>query len=121
MAVRRSSQKLSADQVRRMKREASRIDHEEAEEMQHLGRTVKARHDRLRDIVAVLKSERERRCLTLAQIEERSGIAKANLSRLENDPNANPTMSTLLRYADAVGCDIRVTVGDTGPFRRKAG
>jgi transcriptional regulator with XRE-family HTH domain len=36
-------------------------------------------------------------------VEERTGIGRSALSRLENDDAANPTMATLLRYSDALG------------------
>ena len=123
MPVRRSSKKLSAERVRRLKRDAERIDREEGDAIRRKGRAVKARHDRLRDIVQVLKAERQRRGLSLAEIGERSGIGKSNLSRLENDPNPNPTMDTVLRYAEALGCAIRITLSDPEPpnQRRAAG
>jgi len=35
------------------------------------------------------------------------------LSRLENDPLANPTIDTLCRYAEAVGKAIVITLVDT--------
>jgi hypothetical protein len=56
--------------------------------------------------VAALKSERERLGLSLADVELRSGIRTSVLSRLENDPTANPTMLTLQRYAAALGTEL---------------
>lgn len=119
MPVRRSSKKLSAEQVRRLKRDAERIDREEGDAIRRKGRAVKARHDRLRDIVQVLKAERQRRGLSLAEIGERSGIGKSNLSRLENDPDPNPTMDTLLRYAEALGCAIHIALSEPEPPKRR--
>ena len=54
------------------------------------------------EAVAALRAERERLGLSLADIEERSGIRRSALPRLENDANANPTLLTLERYAVAV-------------------
>ncbi len=112
MPVRRSSRSLPASEVRKLKREAVRIDREEADAIRAKGRTMRARHDRLREAVGLLKAERQRLGLSLAEVGERSGIGKANLSRLENDPSPNPTVDTLLRYAAALGRDIRITLGD---------
>ncbi|GIX00460.1 MAG: hypothetical protein KatS3mg111_3792 [Pirellulaceae bacterium] len=53
--------------------------------------------------IAALKAERERLGLSLADVEARSGLKRSAISRLENDPNANPTLLTLYRYATALG------------------
>jgi hypothetical protein len=62
--------------------------------------------------VARLKHERERRGLTLADVSERSGLDKGMLSRLENGKILNPTVSTLWRYAEAIGVRVAMTVED---------
>ena len=76
------------------------------------GRRAKARHTMLREAVAALKTTRETLGLSLADIKTSTGIAKSNLSRLENDPLANPTIDTLCRYAEAVGKEIVITLVD---------
>jgi len=53
--------------------------------------------------VAALKTAREDLGLSLADIKSSTGLEKSNLSRLENDPLANPTIDTLYRYTEAVG------------------
>lgn len=73
----------------------------------------------LRDIIQLLKAERQRLGLSLSEIGERSGIGKANLSRLENDQDPNPTMDTLLRYADALGRAIHITLSEPDPPNRR--
>ena len=76
------------------------------------GRRAKARHTMLREAVMALKATREALGLSLADIKAYTGIEKSNLSRLENDPHANPTIDTLCRYADAVGKEIVITLVD---------
>ncbi len=76
------------------------------------GRAIKARHARLREAVSVLKATRESLGLSLADIKERTGIEKGNLSRLENAVNPNPTIETLTRYADAVGKELVIALVD---------
>ena len=44
--------------------------------------------------------------IRLSDLAERAGIDKANLSRLENDINANPTLETLVRIARAIGGEL---------------
>jgi ribosome-binding protein aMBF1 (putative translation factor) len=60
--------------------------------------------------VAELKRQREERGLSLADVSNRSGLDRALLSRLENGKILNPTMSTLWRYADAIGSQVSLAV-----------
>jgi DNA-binding Xre family transcriptional regulator len=76
------------------------------------GRRAKARHIMLKEAVAALKATREALGLSLADIRASTGMEKSNLSRLENDPLANPTIDTLCRYAEAVGKEIVITLVD---------
>ena len=57
----------------------------------------------LRQAILALKAVREKLGLSLADVAERSGIDKAALSRIENGQHTNPTVSTLCRYAHALG------------------
>jgi DNA-binding phage protein len=66
----------------------------------------------LRQVLAALRAERERQGLSLADINERSGIDRAALSRLENNEDANPTLTTLERYAEAVGRQMVVLLSE---------
>ncbi len=67
----------------------------------------------LRQALAILRAERERQGLSLADINERTGIDRAALSRLENNEEANPTLATLERYADALGKQLVVLLSDS--------
>ena len=62
--------------------------------------------------IALLKSERLKKGLSLADMKERTGIERSTLSRLENDAAANPTVETLTKYADAVGKKVLVVLAD---------
>jgi hypothetical protein len=62
--------------------------------------------------MAVLKAERVKKGLSLAEMKERTGIECSTLSRLENHVEANPTVNTLIRYADAVGKKVLVVLAD---------
>lgn len=66
----------------------------------------------LRQVLAALRAERERQGLSLADINERTGIDRAALSRLENNEDANPTLATLERYAEAVGRQMVVLLSE---------
>lgn len=115
----RSVNKTLTDEERlRHQRIREQIEREKPE-LIAAGRQIKARHARLRQAVAALKATRESLGLSLADIRQRTGIEKGNLSRLENATNPNPTIDTLSRYADAVGKEIVIALVDkTEPSHR---
>jgi DNA-binding phage protein len=63
--------------------------------------------------MAVLKAERMKKGLSLSDMKERTGIERSTLSRLENNAEANPTVNTLMRYADAVGKKVFIVLADS--------
>jgi transcriptional regulator with XRE-family HTH domain len=72
----------------------------------------------LHQVLTGLKTERERRNLTLAQVSKRAGIDPGALSRLETGRNSNPTYDTVRRVAAALGKSISWTFRD---IREEAG
>jgi DNA-binding phage protein len=62
--------------------------------------------------MAILKAERVKQGLSLADMQERTGMERSTLSRLENQAEANPTVHTLMRYAAAVGKQVFVVFAD---------
>jgi transcriptional regulator with XRE-family HTH domain len=76
------------------------------------GRKIFARIDRLRETLEALKLTRESLGLSLQEVGDRTGIGKANLSRLENSRNPNPKIDTLARYAEALGKDLVLSLRD---------
>jgi len=73
----------------------------------------------VRQVVAALKAERQRQGLSLADLKERTGIERSTLSRLENNEDANPTITTLSRYADAVRKQLLMVLADAGAAQVK--
>ena len=67
-----------------------------------------ARIEERRPLLETLRKAREAKGLTLADVEERAGLGKAQLSRLETDFRANPTVDTLQRYAKALGLRVNI-------------
>jgi hypothetical protein len=88
----------------------------EKEEVLAAARESKTAYDgiapELREVLKLLKAERQTQGLSLAEIELRSGVAQSKLSHLENDPEPNPTLSTLRRYATALGKKLSVRLTD---------
>ena len=88
----------------------------EKDEVLAATRESKAAYDaiapELREVLMLLKAERQAQGLSLAEMESRSGLAESKLSHLENDREPNPTLSTLRRYATALGKKLSVRLTD---------
>ncbi len=66
-----------------------------------------------------LRAERRRQGLSLSEIEARSGIDRAVLSKLENGRQPNPTLGTLGRYASALGKRLIPVLEDSEPVQKQ--
>lgn len=73
---------------------------------------VDAARATLQEALRMLKEERINQGLSLADIQERTGIERPNLSKLENEAEANPTIATLMRYAEALGKRLLIVLAD---------
>jgi DNA-binding phage protein len=68
--------------------------------------------DQLGELVAQLKAAREAKGLSLSDVEQLTGMDRSALSKLENGQRANPTVETLVRYAEALGKRLVVSLAD---------
>ena len=68
--------------------------------------------DQLQDLLLQLKAAREAKGLSLSDLTELTGMDRSALSKLETGQRANPTVETLVRYAEAVGKRLVVTLSD---------
>ena len=68
--------------------------------------------DQLQAVLSALKTAREAKGLSLSQMMELTGMDSSSLSKLETGQRANPTVETLVRYAEAVGKRLVVTLAD---------
>jgi DNA-binding XRE family transcriptional regulator len=68
--------------------------------------------DQLQVLLQQLKFAREAKGLSLADMTELTGMDRSALSKLETGQRANPTVDTLVRYADAVGKRLVVSLAD---------
>ena len=60
-----------------------------------------------------LLAARQRAGMTQADVAERMGIAQASVARLESSAGSRkhaPSIATLRRYADAVNCDLHLSL-----------
>lgn len=61
--------------------------------------------------------------MTQAEVAERMGVAQASVARLESSAGSRkhaPSLSSLRRYADAVGCELRITLAPKPAPRKHA-
>ena len=79
-----------------------------------------ARHDermialgQLAELVQQLKAAREEKGLSLADMTRLTGMDRSALSKLETGQRLNPTIETLVRYADAVGKRLVVSLANS--------
>lgn len=68
--------------------------------------------DQLHRLLMQLKAAREAKGLSLADLTELTGMDRSALSKLETGQRANPTVDTLVRYAEAVGKRLVVSLTD---------
>ena len=68
--------------------------------------------DQLQELLLRLKAAREARGLSLSDLTELTGMDRSALSKLETGQRANPTVETLVRYAEAVGKRLVVSLAD---------
>jgi ribosome-binding protein aMBF1 (putative translation factor) len=68
--------------------------------------------DQLQDLLKQLRAAREQKGLSLAELTEITGMDRSALSKLETGQRPNPTVDTLVRYADAVGKRLVVSLTD---------
>src|SRR5262245_5117979 len=68
--------------------------------------------DQLDDLLRQLKTAREEKGLSLADLTELTGMDRSAISKLETGQRPNPTVETLVRYAEAVGKRLVVSLAD---------
>ena len=68
--------------------------------------------DQMNELFKQLMIVREAKGLSLTDLTELTGMDRSALSKLETGQRANPTVETLVRYADAVGKRLVVSLTD---------
>ena len=68
--------------------------------------------DQLDQVLGQLKAAREAKGLSLTDVTELTQMDPSALSKLETGQRPNPTVETLVRYAEAVGKRLLVTLAD---------
>ncbi len=68
--------------------------------------------DQFGELLIQLKKAREAKGLSLADLTELTRMDRSALSKLETGRRANPTVQTLVRYAESVGKRLVVLLAD---------
>jgi DNA-binding phage protein len=106
---------LTADERKRVAAARAEIEQDKPEilrKAKQYKQEADAARATLQEALQTLKQERRSQGLSLADIQERTGIERPNLSRLENEADANPTITTLIRYAGAMGKRLMIVLAD---------
>src|SRR6185295_6227743 len=69
--------------------------------------------DQVTDLVQQLKTAREEKGLSLSDLTRLNGMDRSAISKLETGQRFKPTIETLVRYADAVGKRLVVSLANT--------
>jgi DNA-binding phage protein len=110
--VHRIHRKLTDRERQRYQRLVAEVDAEKDDMLQQ-AREAFDRMDRIDDVVEALTALRRAKGLTVTEVARRAGMHKPNVTRLESVTHVNPTLDTLLRYAEAIGAEIRIAIIDT--------
>lgn len=73
--------------------------------------------------LAELLRARQQAGMTQADVAERMGIAQSSVARLESTAGSRkhaPSLATLRRYAEAVGCELRITLTPVAKAAKRA-
>ena len=85
-----------------------------------------AAYEALADEFAALSEllrARQQAGMTQADVAASMGVAQATVARLESSAGSRkhaPSVATLRRYADAVGCELRITLAPKTKATRRA-
>jgi DNA-binding phage protein len=105
----RATRPLTRAEEARLDRALQTVDAEIAE-LLPAARQRRATSAALRDTCRLLRSERQAQGLSLADVSERTGISRTEISRLETAANKNPTINSLQRIASALGKELIVSL-----------
>ena len=105
--IKRENRKLTPEERERHRRIREQVERDKPR-LNREAMAAKAQMEAVHAAMRILKAERVKLGMSLGQLAELTGIDKANLSRMENNINANPTLETLVRIARALGGTIEV-------------
>lgn len=109
---------LTAKQLAELDAAVDAVDREEKNAAMAWALDARNRHDAVNQVIRALRGIRKQAGRTLDDVGAESGIGKSNLSRLENHRVPDPTLDTILRYAQAVGMEMHISLTPAPRSRR---
>ncbi len=106
------NRKLTAEEAAKYKKIREQVANELPELIERHYERMTAQ-EQLQDLLIALKTAREAKGLSLADVTERTGMDRSAMSKLETGQRPNPTMETLARYAEAVGKRLVISLADS--------
>jgi len=107
--AKRATRQLTTDEEARLNRALEVVD-AEIQELLPAARQRRAAAVSLRETCRLLRNERQAQGLSLADISDRTGMSRTEVSRLETATNKNPTINSLQRIASALGKQLIVSL-----------
>ena len=107
---RKTHPKITPEKVQELSNAAKEIDADV--ELRAAVEKAFSRIDKARDLIGGLRKIRLAKGLSYPVAGELADMDGANLHKLEIRPDPNPTINTLLRYAEALGVDIEFKIVD---------
>ena len=104
-----TKKKLTAEQQARVNRARAAAEGPDKADLIRQAKAAQKQSTTDHVIMAELRAARESAGISLRDLEERTGISRGNLSRLETG-ESNPTVTTLRRYAEAIGKTLTIIV-----------
>jgi DNA-binding XRE family transcriptional regulator len=102
--------KLTPEEAAKLKQVRAQIEAELPDLVSRHHARVAANEHLLDEVLNQLRSTREEKGLSLADLTELTGMDRSALSKLETGQRTNPTVETLARYAEAVGKRLVVSL-----------
>lgn len=115
--VRRELTPDEARQVKGAREEELAYESEHRASLTSVRKAMDSAERALDEAMALLREERARQGLSLADVQERTGIARSQLSQLENAEAPNPTIATVCRVAEALGMSVAIRLVKTMPSK----
>ena len=94
---------LTPEEAAKSKQIRRQIDEELPELIERHHERIASLDRLLQGVFTDLKAAREEKGLSLADLTDLTGMDRSALSKLETGQRSNPTVETLVRYAEAVG------------------
>lgn len=105
-------QRLTAEEASRYRTIREQVSAELPELVHRQAERSANQEEAVRQLLGELKAIREAQGLSLADLTALTGMDRSALSKLETGQRVNPTIDTLVRYAQAVGKRLVVTLVD---------